>query len=189
MPLPEAHIREMTKSISVEWIRIQCMICAHKRRRDWNELLSGTLNWATVVTAIATAASTALEGYHWLTVATGVLTAALAAAERVFAPNKNIQNLWKAQRSLETVQHELPTLLFSLVDMKTIAEAQKALNRISENAADAISIPVAEKQKDREEAQREFEGSVLYSRLAETTDAVIGDDAPDVIEFSRRRRV
>jgi hypothetical protein len=193
--LPGSDVTDMTKSIRSEWIHIQCMICAHTRRRDRDARWSEFLNWGTVAGAAATALSAGLSDYHIVTVLAGGFTAAVAMFERVFAPTKSIQNLWRTQRGLETAQQELSTLLYSLQDMATIAEVHKALNRISENARNAIGNPIAEIENDRKQAEQQFEGSSLYPRFEGITahnhegrDAVIPDDARGVIAVGRRRR-
>jgi hypothetical protein len=195
------HTGEMTESIAQEWLRVQRLICAHKRRRDRDQRANDLLNWGTVVAAVITAASTSFREYPAATVLAGILTAALAAFERVFAPTKNIQSLWKTQRSLETSQHELLTLLHSLPVQKGIIDAQRALAHIADNANNSISIPVSDNDKDRGEAERDFRGTVLYLRRTEGTsppnqgadhtiaDTVMGDDALNVIAVTRRRRV
>ena len=63
-----------------------------------------------------------------------------------------------------------------------------------------MSVPIIENDKDRDEANREFRGSVLFLRLKEetsppnsdaestTVDDIMSDDAIEVIAVNRRRR-
>jgi hypothetical protein len=199
--MPDNDLRDMTDSIAKEWLRVQRLICAHKRKRDRDQHASNLLNWGTVVAAVITAASTSLTGFPLATALAAVLTAALAAFDKAFSPTKNVENLWKTQRRLETSQNELLTLLYNLPVQKSIGDAQRALAHISDAANDAISIPVSDNDEDRAEADREFRGTVLYFRLAEATissspgvgpaatDDVMGDDAIDVIAVPRRKRL
>jgi hypothetical protein len=108
---------------------------------------------------------------------------------------KTYKNLWKTQRSLESAQRELITLLYSLDDKKNIAAAKTVLEHISQSADNAIGDPITETANDRDQADRDFKLSVLYQRLQELNVSeeepqafIIADDAPDVIAVSRRRR-
>jgi hypothetical protein len=200
MGLSAKEIRETTESIAQEWLRVQRLICAHKRGRDRNQRASDFLNWGTVIAAVITAASAGLKEYPFSTVFAGVVTAALATSERVFAPTRNIQSLWKTQKSLEASQRELLTFLQSLPNQKNVVDAQKNLARIADTANDSISAPVSDNDHDRGEAERNFRDTVLYFRLTDAssaaivqsgysvTDVVMGDDALDVIAVTRKRR-
>jgi len=191
--------KDFVQALGIEWRKIQCRICAHKRRRDWEERLGNALNWGTVVSAFITTivSATTIQTHspQWLTAILAGFTAALVTAEKVFAPTKNIQALWKTQRQLEDAQGDLVILLSSLSQMKSVEEAQKRFAQISRNAGEAISMPLTETAEDRSEANKEFEGSVLHQRLLEMSssnqpmgEVVIGDDAPGVIAVGRRRR-
>jgi hypothetical protein len=197
----------MLEHIGSEWMRLETLICAHRRKRARDERLGNWLSWGTIVGAFATgatgvsgAAAAAAQRSPWLTVLLGVLTAAIAgltaaiaASEKVFTPTKNLRSLWKTETGLDTAKHELITLSLQLKEIATPADAMKVLNQISENANKAIDVPISENENDRLEADRAFKRSDLYRQLHEIAvdlqepgNVVIADDAFGVIRRGRR---